>query len=108
MWPLTHSCLWCVIPVAWVFALVGLAATGVGAQRPEFSPRVVIPFAFPPIKNAPTVSAAEADRLLGEAELVLGVTINDQSRAYPINMLTGPRREIVNDRLGGRAITATW
>jgi hypothetical protein len=39
---------------------------------------------------------------------VLGVSIGDQSRAYPINMLTGPRREIINDELAGHAIAATW
>ena len=40
--------------------------------------------------------------------LVLGVTVGEESRAYPINMLTGPSREILNDALGGRAIAATW
>ena len=41
-------------------------------------------------------------------ELVLGVVIGHQARAYPINMLTGPSREIFNDELGGQAIAATW
>ena len=31
-----------------------------------------------------------------------------QARAYPINMLTGPSREIINDVLGGVPIAATW
>ena len=26
----------------------------------------------------------------------------------PINMLTNPTREIINDTLGGRSIAATW
>jgi hypothetical protein len=34
--------------------------------------------------------------------------VKGESRADPINMLTGPQREIINDRLGGRAIAATW
>jgi hypothetical protein len=42
------------------------------------------------------------------SELVLGLTLGGAARAYPINMLTGPQREIVNDELGGRAIAATW
>ena len=42
------------------------------------------------------------------SELVLGVTVGKESRAYPINMLTGPSREILNDTLGGQAIAATW
>ena len=41
-------------------------------------------------------------------ELVIGVEVAGQFRAYPINMLTGPRREIVNDQLGDRAIATTW
>jgi hypothetical protein len=45
---------------------------------------------------------------INPTELVLGVTVNGQSRAYPINMLTGPQREIINDQLGGHAIAATW
>lgn len=78
------------------------------AQASEFNPQVVISRAMPPIKDAATISAAEAGRSLGEAELVLGVTVNGVSRAYPINMLTGPQREVINDTLGGRAIAATW
>ena len=78
------------------------------AQLPEFNPQVVIPRAMPAIENAPVISAARADRQLQDSELVLGITVKGQARAYPINMLTGPRREIVNDTLGGRSIAATW
>ena len=42
------------------------------------------------------------------SDLVIGLTIGTAARAYPLNMLTGPRREIINDELGGRAIAATW
>jgi hypothetical protein len=38
----------------------------------------------------------------------LGIALEDQARAYPINMLTGPRREVINDTLAGREIAATW
>ena len=62
----------------------------------------------PAIVNAETKSVAEVAAELGPTELVLGVTVNGQSRAYPINMLTGPSREIINDQLGGQAIAATW
>jgi len=41
-------------------------------------------------------------------ELVLGLELNGEARAYPINMLTGPSREIINDTLGGIPIAATW
>jgi len=79
-----------------------LAATG---AEPEFRPmRVVRP--FEPITDIPVVKAGESD--LADNELVLGVVVNGKARAYPINMLTGPTREILNDTLGNRAIAATW
>jgi hypothetical protein len=63
---------------------------------------------FPPIVNATFIRPAEVtDQVLPE-ELVLGTVIGGEARAYPLNMLTGPTREIINDRLGGRAIAATW
>ena len=73
-----------------------------------FRPVQVVPGPYEAITDAPIVSADEANELLGPAELVLGVVVDGKARAYPINMLTGPSREIINDTLGGRAIAATW
>ena len=73
----------------------------------EFRPIRVIP-AQPAITSAPIASADKAGKAVTDSELVLGVVVNGKPRAYPINMLTGPRREIINDTLGGRAIAATW
>ena len=73
----------------------------------EFRPRKVVN-AFPVITNPKIVTVDEAGRFVEGNELVLGVVIGEQARAYPINMLTNPTREIINDRLGGRAIAATW
>jgi len=73
----------------------------------EFRPRVVIRRAFPAIVDAPVITAKQASSLQ-DNELVLGIVLGDTARAYPINMLTGPRREIINDTLNGRAIAATW
>ncbi len=64
--------------------------------------------ALPAITDAPIKHAREVGGALNPSELVIGVTIGKESRAYPINMLTGPRREIINDKLGGKAIAATW
>ena len=61
---------------------------------------------FPPITDFPIDSAEESS--LHDEELVLGISIGDESRAYPINALTGPSREIINDTLGNLAIVATW
>jgi hypothetical protein len=80
------------------------------AQPPaegDFRPRRVLA-AQPPITDFPKKSVGQAMDGLNPSELVLAVTVGKESRAYPINMLTGPQREILNDTLGGRAIAATW
>ena len=74
----------------------------------DFRPRVVFPRPFPPITKLRITPAQEAQKLLRPDELVLGVVVKDQARAYPINALTGPRREVFNDTLAGRPIAATW
>ena len=74
----------------------------------EFRPLRVIPTPFPPITEFPVLAADDAQKKLHPSELVLGVVVNGKPRAYPINTLTGPRREILNDHLGDRAIAATW
>ena len=74
----------------------------------KFRPTVVIPKRFPPITDFPTKQASEVGDDLLPNELVLGVDIDGAARAYPINMLTGPQREIINDELNGQAIAATW
>lgn len=68
--------------------------------------RVVKP--FPALTQFPIKPVKEVKDSLHPAELVLGVVIGKEARAYTINMLTGPQREILNDKLGGRAIAATW
>ena len=77
------------------------------ADPSVFAPFQVVP-PFPAITNAPVVAGMAINGEVTENELVLGVELNGESRAYPINMLTGPDREIINDRLGGVAIAATW
>lgn len=60
------------------------------------------------IEDAPFIEADKVTDQVTDKELVIGVVINGKARAYPINMLTGPSREIINDMLGNRAIAATW
>ncbi len=64
--------------------------------------------AQPAITKFATKPVQDVANGLNPSELVLGVTVGKESRAYPINMLTGPSREILNDTLGGQAIAATW
>ena len=60
--------------------------------------------AIRPIYRPLIVDAEEAD--LVADELVLGVQIGGESRAYPIGTLRF--REIVNDVLGDTPILVTW
>ena len=73
----------------------------------EYEPRVVVP-AFPAIEKPRAAPVTEANKQLRPRDLVLGITLQGKSRAYPINQLTGPSREIFNDSIGGQAIAATW
>lgn len=88
------------------FATFMAAATGQGRAVDNYAPRKVLPIPMKAITNPRIVSADESQ--IAENELVIGVKIDGEARAYPINQLTGPSREIVNDTLAGTAIAATW
>lgn len=60
------------------------------------------------VRGFKIVTAIQVAGAVRDDEIVLGVNINGHSRAYPLNVLTGPSREVFNDTLGGRAIAATW
>ena len=60
--------------------------------------------AIAPIYEPEFVSAAEAP--YADDELVIGVEINGEAKAYAIGPLNS--REMVNDTLGGRSILVTW
>ena len=60
------------------------------------------------ITDCNVVPADQAEGKVDPDELVLGVVVAGEARAYPINTMTGPAREIFNDELGGRPIAATW
>jgi hypothetical protein len=69
----------------------------------NFSP--LIPFdGIRPVYNPEFVSASEAT--LDDQELVMGVAIDGEAKAYPITVLRS--REMVNDELGGIPILVTW
>jgi hypothetical protein len=77
------------------------------AADTDFKPVRVVP-PFPPITEFPVKPVREVRDAINPSERVIGVTVGKESRAYPLNMLTGPKREIVNDKLGDQAIAATW
>ena len=61
---------------------------------------------IPSIDNPSFVGSGEADQQMLSNERVLGVSINGDHRAYPLNMLS--RHEIVNDTVGGVPVAVTW
>lgn len=65
---------------------------------------------YPPLlaEELTFVSRAQADTMIDDIDLVLGVEIGGVAKAYPITQLVGPHREIINDKLGGQYIAATW
>jgi Protein of unknown function (DUF3179) len=75
--------------------------------EPEFQPIHVLP-RQPAIIHPPMLAASDVKDETTDSELVLGVVVNGKARAYPINMLNGPRREIINDTLGDQPIVAMW
>jgi Protein of unknown function (DUF3179) len=86
-------------------------AHAISAENPAspdtFYPRQVV--ARPPlVTDFEVISVDEARGNVDDDELVLGVSIEGEARAYPLNMMTDPSREVLNDELGGRAIAATW
>ncbi len=60
------------------------------------------------IVDAPFLAASQVTDEVNDNELVMGVVVNGQARAYPVNMLTGPSREIINDTVASAPIAATW
>ncbi len=100
----------------WIVAIAALSAAtvivwGVWAlsqtRDADYNPVQVVP-PFRPITEFPVKAVRDVGDALNPSELVLGVVVGNEARAYPINMLTGPQREILNDTLGGRPIAATW
>ncbi len=52
------------------------------------------------------IAASEAATQLRDDDLVIGVSINGEHRAYGVAYLSG--HEVVNDTVGGRPIAVTW
>ena len=81
------------------------AATATGASYGDISATYQGESLFVPLDNPVFIAAAEAD-FLDAGDLVLGLTIGGESRAYPTSMMT--YHHIVNDTFGGRPILVTF
>ncbi|EGQ43011.1 MAG: protein of unknown function, DUF3179 [Candidatus Nanosalina sp. J07AB43] len=60
---------------------------------------------IPSIDNPQFDSAEEVD-WLNPSDKVVGLEVNNESRAYPLKILS--RHEIVNDRIGGKPVAVTY
>ena len=60
-----------------------------------------------PIKSGLTIVPA-ARAALRDDDIVLGVVVGGEARAYPVNLMWEPLNETLNDTVGGAAIAATW
>jgi hypothetical protein len=64
------------------------------------------PDGIPSIDKPKFISIQEADKYLEDSELVLGLNINGDIRAYPLQILVW--HEIVNDKVGGIPVAVTY
>jgi len=67
-------------------------------------PRLIAQDGIRPIYEPEFVAAADAP--LEDDELVIGIALGGEAKAYPITVLRF--REMVNDELGGLPILVTW
>ena len=82
------------------------SADGAGAPR-EYTIRTVLGRdAIPAILNPTFVEGEEADVQLRPDDLVIGLSINGDTRAYSIAHLSS--HEVVNDTAGGVPVVITW
>ena len=91
------------VPIFILLLFTTLCATS--ADYSNDTIRTLLPFdAIPAITDPQFVPASEAK--LDPDAPVIGVTFNDESRAYSLYLLNG--HEIVNDVVGGLKIATTW
>ncbi len=83
------------------------ATAGATGQEPEYDIVTLLPKdAIPSIDRPRFYSIQEADAEYEPDEVVIGVEINGDARAYPVGLLSS--HEIVNDTVGGHPIAVTW
>ncbi|MFT5050526.1 MAG: hypothetical protein ACI8QZ_001928 [Chlamydiales bacterium] len=61
-----------------------------------------------PIVEAPMVDLDALKNAVADTDLVIGLAANGVARAYPLKVLGGPQREIINDRLGEEPFAVNW
>jgi hypothetical protein len=79
------------------------------ADWPEGAPgKAVMPVKMLPITEAPYSRPHAMKHRVSDDDLVIGLAHDGVARAYPILMLGGPSREIINDRFGDQPYVVNW
>jgi len=60
------------------------------------------------IINPPVKAAEDGSKIVDPSELVLGIQVGKEARAYPIKFIYGRWNEVINDRLGRQPIVASY
>ena len=90
-----------------LFALAILALPALSGASPETEIRTLLPKDGIPAIDAPEyASAKDADGFMQPDEMVIGINIAGDKRAYSVPLLSS--HEIVNDVVGGSAVSVTW
>ncbi len=61
-----------------------------------------------PLERVPYSPASRLRNPVGDDELVIGCVVDGKAVAFPVKMLGGPQREIVNARAGASLFAASW
>lgn len=90
---------------------LGTESSGKGEPKPIVPLDKIVsggppPDGIPSIDNPKFVSKEEADMFLRDGDQVVGVNINGDTRAYPLQILVW--HEIVNDNVGGTPVAVTY
>jgi hypothetical protein len=90
---------------------LGTKSSGKGEPKPIVPLDKIVsggppPDGIPSINNPKFISKEEADKFLQEGDQVVGVNINGDIRAYPLQILVW--HEIVNDDVGGTPVAITY
>ena len=92
---------------SFLFALMILAFPALSGASPETEIRTLLPKDAIPAIDAPEyIGAKDADGFMRPDEMVIGINIKGDKRAYSVPLLSS--HEIVNDVVGGSAVSVTW
>lgn len=81
--------------------------TAPGDATAPFGPvRLLDP--FPPVSEVVATSASVAVGRVDDDESVIGLAVDGQARAYPVQMVNAINREIVNDTIAGCPVLVAW